>query len=80
MCPVKMEYGPEISIFGLKYMIKSGIEKNIFEILPCASCFLIDKWIYNIKKHQVRKSVMKMTFFAHGGISIKKNCDVCTYD
>ena len=39
---VKMEYGPEISIFGLKVMMKSGLEKNIFEIPHCATCFLIN--------------------------------------
>ena len=30
-----------------------------------------NKWIYYIEKHRVTKSVIKMTFFAHGGISIK---------
>ena len=63
-----MEYGTEISIFGIKLMMKSGLEK-IFEIPPCASCFLINE-IYYIEKHSVTKSVMKRTFFAHGGISI----------
>ena len=33
--PVKMEYGWNFSISGLKMMVKSGLE-NIFEILPCA--------------------------------------------
>ena len=31
-----MESVPEITIFGLKMMVKSGLEKNIFEIPPCA--------------------------------------------
>ena len=27
VCPVKMEYGPEINIFDLKLMMKSSLEK-----------------------------------------------------
>ena len=30
-----------------------------------------NKWIYYIEKHRVTKSVIKMAFFVHGGISIK---------
>ena len=30
-----------------------------------------NKWIYYIEMHRVTKSVIKMTFFTHGGISIK---------
>ena len=30
-----------------------------------------NKWIYYIEKHRVASSVIKMVFFAHGGISIK---------
>ena len=30
-----------------------------------------NKWIYYIEKHRVPSSVIKMVFFAHGGISIK---------
>ena len=30
-----------------------------------------NKWIYYIEKHRVTNSVIKMAFFAHGGISIK---------
>ena len=30
-----------------------------------------NKWIYYIEKHRVKNSVIKMAFFAHGGISIK---------
>ena len=32
---------------------------------------LSNKWIYYIEKHRITNSVTKMTFFAHGGISIK---------
>ena len=34
--PVKMECGWNFSISGLKMMVKSGLEKNSFEIPPCA--------------------------------------------
>jgi hypothetical protein len=30
-----------------------------------------NKWIYYIEKHRATNSVIKMTFFAHGGISKK---------
>ena len=30
-----------------------------------------NKWICYIEKHRVTNAVIKMTFFAHGGISIK---------
>ena len=30
-----------------------------------------NKWIYYIEKHRVTNAVIKMVFFAHGGISIK---------
>jgi hypothetical protein len=35
-----MEYVTKINIFGLKIMVKSGLENNIFEIPPCAKPFL----------------------------------------
>ena len=31
-----------------------------------------NKWIYYIEKHRVTSSVIKIAFFARGGISIKK--------
>ena len=39
---LKMESVFKNTIFGLKMMVKSGLEKNIFKIPPCASCFLIN--------------------------------------
>ena len=39
VCPVKMEYGPENNIFGLKMMMKSGLKK-FFDIPPCTKPFL----------------------------------------
>ena len=34
-----MEYGHKINIFSLKMMVKSGLQKNIFEIPPGAKPF-----------------------------------------
>ena len=45
---LKMEYVSKINIFGLKMMVKSGLENNIFEIPPCARP-LSDLVIYFIK-------------------------------
>ena len=39
MCPVKMEYGPEISIFVLKVMMKSGLEKIFIKFLHAQAVF-----------------------------------------
>jgi hypothetical protein len=44
----KMEYVPKINIFGLKMMVKSGLEKIFLEIPPCARPFS-DLLIYFIK-------------------------------
>ena len=41
--PVKMEYGWNFSISGLKMMVKSGLE-NIFEIPPCTHYFLLNEF------------------------------------
>ena len=39
LCPVKMEYGPEINMFVLKMMMKSDLEKNILKFhVPLQSC------------------------------------------
>ena len=35
VCPVKIEYVTKNNIFGLKMMVKSGLEKNYFEIPTC---------------------------------------------
>ena len=34
-----MEYGPEINIFVLKMMMKSGLEKNILKFLHAQAVF-----------------------------------------
>ena len=49
-------------------MVKSGLEKIILKFLHAQA---VNKWIYYIEKHRVTNSVIKMAFFAHGGISIK---------
>ena len=43
---LKMKSVSEIKIFGLKMMVKSGLEKNIFEIPPCGSHFLLINFTY----------------------------------
>ena len=69
---LKMEYVHKINIFGLKMMAKSGLEKNIFEIPPCAKPFsenlfyFIERWISG----KIANSVIEITSFAHGEISI----------
>ena len=56
-------------------MVKSGL-KNTFERPFSENLFyFIERWIFA----KTANSVIKMTSFAHGGIS-KKNCDACTYD
>jgi hypothetical protein len=52
--PVKMEYGPEINIFVLKMMMKSGLEKIILKFFHAQSLFR--KFFFNSYKG-----------FAHGG-------------
>ena len=64
-----MEYLSKVNIFGLKVMVKSGLEKIVLKFLHAQAVSI--KWIYYIEKHRVTNSVIKMAFFAHGGISIK---------
>ena len=33
---IRMEYGGHFTVFGQKMTVKSGPEKNIFEIFPCS--------------------------------------------
>ena len=47
-------------------MAKSGLEKIILKFLHAQNYFF-----YLIKMPKIANSVVKMTFFAHGGISIK---------
>ena len=70
---LKMESQPKNIIFSLKMMMKSGLEKIILKFLHAQSLFW--KIFFTSQKgeflHQIANSVIKMTFFAHGGISIK---------
>ena len=50
-----MEYGPENDIFVLKLMMKSGLEKIIFN--SSMSKLFSNKWICYIEKHRVTNSV-----------------------
>ena len=56
---VKMEYVSKLNIFGLKMMVKSG-PKNIL------------KFLHMLVLPKIANSVVKNTFFAHGGILMKK--------
>ena len=65
---VKMEYVSKTNIFGLKMMVKSGLEKKCFEIPPYIRLFSPISQKGRISP-KITNSLMKMTFFAHGGIS-----------
>ena len=67
-----MESASKNTIFGLKMIVKSGLERNIFEVPPCASHFLLIHFTSyeGGLLHKITISVTKITFFAHGGISI----------
>ena len=58
-----MEHVPKLNIFGLKMIVKSGIEKTILKFLQTQnyfSCF--------IKLPKMTNSVTKMKFLAQGRI------------
>ena len=60
-----MEYGPENDD-------EKWSRKNYFEIPPCAKPFFGKSFLLKGGfLHQIANSVIKMTVFAHGGISIK---------
>ena len=48
--PVKMEYGWNFSISGLKMMVKSGLEKIFLKFLHVQAIFYYIEWIYLIEK------------------------------
>ena len=68
--PVKMEYGWNLRISGLKMTVKSGLEK----IFLHAQSIFQTYWL-TLKKGgylaQIANSLTKMTLFAHGEISKK---------
>jgi hypothetical protein len=59
-----MESVPKNTIFGLKMMVKSGLEKIFLKFLHAG-----DYFPYSIKVTKITNSVMKITIFPHGGIS-----------
>ena len=61
-----MEYAPEISIFGLKMMVESGLEKIFLK-------FLHATFSYFIKVPKITNSVIKITIFPQEGIDFKIN-------
>ena len=70
--PDKMEYGLNFSNYGLKMMVKSRLEKIFLKFLH--AFFIPPDLLHKSEdlglKIQIKLS-NKMTFFAHGGISIK---------
>ena len=78
---LKMEYVPKFNIFGLKMMVKSGVEKIFFKFLHGQGLFQTSWFSTEMLGFRSKNtnSVIKMTFFAHGGIS-KIFCDLCTYN
>ena len=68
-----MESVPKVTTFGIKMMVKSGLEIFFFEIPPCVKRFS-DLLIYLLKGGglpQITKfSNKKCPMFGHGGISI----------
>ena len=55
-----MEYGSNSTIFGLKMMMKSGLEQNIFEIHPC-ECRNFKNISYIIERRIFTK-IVKFTY------------------
>ena len=58
---LKMESISKNTIFGLKMMVKSGLEKIFLKFLHAGDYF--------IKVPKITNSVIKKTIFPHGGIS-----------
>ena len=61
---LKMESVSKNTIFGLKMMVKSGLEKIFLKFLHTETIFP-----YFIKVSKITNSVIKITIFLHGGIS-----------
>ena len=61
---LKMESVSKNTIFVLKMMVKSGLEKIFLKFLHAG-----DYFTYFIKVPKITKSVIKITIFPHGGIS-----------
>ena len=61
---LKIESVSKNTIFGLKMMVKSGLEKIFLKFLHADTTFS-----YFIKVPKITHSVIKITIFPHGGIS-----------
>ena len=61
---LNMESVSKNTIFGLKMMVKSGLEKIFLKFLHAEITFS-----YFIKVPKITNSVIKITIFLHGGIS-----------
>ena len=62
----KMECVSKINLFGLQMMVKSGLDIIILKFFHAQNYFC-----YFIKMTKIASSLIKITFFAHGGISMK---------
>ena len=67
---LKIESVCKITIFGLKMLVKSGLE-IFFEISPCGSHFqtFSSNSFYFMERRKITNSVTKITIFPHGGKS-----------
>ena len=61
-----MECVSKINLFGLQMMVKSGLDIIILKFFHAQNYFC-----YFIKMTKIASSLIKITFFAHGGISMK---------
>ena len=61
---LKMESVSKDTIFGLKMMVKSGLEKIFLKFLHAG-----DYFPSFIKVPKITNSLIKLTIFLHGGIS-----------
>ena len=68
-----MEYGQNFTIFALKMMVKSGLEKVFLKLLHAEAIFFYFILLYRKEASSTKNtnSVTKMTFLSHGGISKK---------
>jgi hypothetical protein len=64
MFTLKMESQHKNTIFGLKMMVKSGLEKIFFRFLHAGDYFSLLH-----KSAKITNSVKKITIFPHEGIS-----------
>ena len=77
LCPVKMEYGPEINIFVLKMIMKRSLEKLFLKFLDVQAIFRIIDLLHKVEDLCIEFQIhylMKKTFFSQEGISMNFNC------